>query len=550
MRVGRRSVPLLLTVMLVAALAISGGAPAVGASAGRGPSVDWRPCREGTGFPFECGRVRVPLDYSDPGAGTISIAMIRLPASDPTHRIGSMFLNPGGPGGSGVDFARFAAPYLYGGAIQARFDIVGFDPRGIERSKPLRCFDTPAEADKVFPRFWYPRTPEQEARTKDADTYFADACAANGGAIMDHMATADAARDLDQLRRAVGDDQLTYMGVSYGSFLGVTYANLFPDHVRAMIVDGVLDPIAWTTGVADEGTTVPVSTRVRSDQGAQATLDEFFRLCDAGGSNCALAPHSEDRYQHLADLLRDHPLKVVTPDGVELRLIYQDLVVNTQFALYDSSSWPALAQLLADVEAQVSPRQLGRSLGALQRASGLTPRAIARYRNFAEGQPGVLCTDSVNPTSYRAWSQQGAIADERFGYFGRWWTWLSSVCAQWPGADADRYLGPFDATTSEPLLVIGNLYDPATRYQGAQIVHRLMPNSSLLTLRGWGHTSLFLSGCVDQISVQYLVSLVTPEPGTICDTDQVPFQQPPGVVARTIRTRLIPRLMPAPFAPS
>jgi len=143
----------MLPVMLVAALAIGDGAPAVGASTGRGPSVDWRPCREGTGFPFECARVRVPLDYSDPQAGTISIAMIRLPASDPAARIGSLFLNPGGPGGSGVEFARRAAPYLYGGAIQSRFDIVGFDPRGIERSKPLRCFETPAEAQQAFLRF-------------------------------------------------------------------------------------------------------------------------------------------------------------------------------------------------------------------------------------------------------------------------------------------------------------------------------------------------------------------------------------------------------------
>ena len=245
---------------------------------------------------------------------------------------------------------------------------------------------------------------------------------------------------------------------------------------------------------------------MRSDQGAQATLDEFFRLCDAGGSTCAFAPHSEDRFQALAELLRDHPVRVVFPDGGEERVIYQDLVVNTQFAMYDSVSWPDLAQVLADIEAQVSPRQLGRSLAALQAATGLG-RDTPRYRNFAEGQPGVLCADSINPTSYDAWSKQGAIADERFGYFGRWWTWLSSVCSQWPGADQDRYLGPFDATTSEPLLVIGNLYDPATSYQGAQIVHRLMPTSSLLTLRGWGHTSLFLSGCVDRIAVRYLKTL-------------------------------------------
>ena len=293
MRIRGVFAPLAVVWALIVTLGAVGG-PASGASSDRGGSIAWSPCREGSGFPFECARVRVPLNYSNPGAGTISIALIRLPASDPAHKIGSLFLNPGGPGGSGVEFARRAAPFLYGGAIQSRFDIVGFDPRGIERSSPLRCFDSPAEWSPAIPRFVYPITPEQEARTQLADRYLADACEARGSAIMDHMATADVARDLDRLRAAVGDDQLNYMGVSYGSFLGVTYANLFPDRVRAMIVDAVVDPIAWTTGVDGEGRTVPFFGRVSGDISAQVTLDEFFRLCDKGGSNCPFGPHSTD----------------------------------------------------------------------------------------------------------------------------------------------------------------------------------------------------------------------------------------------------------------
>jgi pimeloyl-ACP methyl ester carboxylesterase len=491
----------------------------------------------------------VPLNYSNPKAGTISIALIRLPATDSAHKIGSLFLNPGGPGGSGVEFAKAVAPYLYGGAIQSQFDIVGFDPRGVERSSPIRCFDSPSEWSPALPRFVYPITPEQEARTQAADQYLADACEAHASAIMDHMATADVARDLDQLRIAVGDDQLNYMGVSYGSFLGVTYANLFPDRVRAVIVDAVVDPIAWTTGVDGEGRTVPFFARNRNDIGAQVTLDEFFRLCDKGGANCPFGPHSSERYDQLAALLRDHPIHV-TIRGTELRVIYQDLIVNTLDALYDPSDWPFLAEVLALIEAQASPERVGRSLLALWHSEGMDERAIARYRNFVEGQPGVGCSDSVNPTSYENWSEQGAIADERYGYFGRAWSWTSSVCAQWPGFDRQRYLGPFTATTANPLLVVGNEFDPATRYQGAQLVHHLMPNSSLLTLHGWGHTSLFLSQCVDRISAAYLISQTTPEPGTICQTDQVPFRQTAlRSAADDLREQVIPPMVPWPLVP-
>jgi pimeloyl-ACP methyl ester carboxylesterase len=522
-RINRSFVPLVLAWSLIAAVGATGG-PAAGASPERDGTIGWTPCREGSGFPFECARVRVPLNYSNPRAGTISIALIRLPATDPAHKIGSLFLNPGGPGGSGVEFARDVAPYLYGGAIQSRFDIVGFDPRGVERSSPIRCFDSPSEWSPAMPRFGYPITAEQEARTQLADQYLADACKAHASAIMDHMATADVARDLDRLRAAVGDDQLNYMGVSYGSFLGVTYANLFPDRVRAVIVDAVVDPIAWTTGVDGEGRTVPFFGRVRSDIGAQVTLDEFFRLCDAGGSTCPFGPHSSERYAQLAALLRDHPIHV-TIRHTELRLIYQDLIVNTLDALYQPAAWPFLADVLAQIEAQASPERVGRSLLALWRSEGMGGQAIGRYRNLVEGQPGVGCSDSVNPTSYQDWSDQGAIADERYGYFGRAWSWLLSVCTQWPGFDRQRYLGPFTATTAAPLLVVGNEFDPATRYQGAQLVHKLMPGSSLLTLHGWGHTSLFLSGCVDRISAAYLISQTTPEPGTICHVDEVPFRQ-------------------------
>ncbi|MGH2529304.1 MAG: alpha/beta hydrolase, partial [Actinomycetota bacterium] len=496
---------------------------------------------------FECGTVRVPLDYSQPGDAAISIAVVRLPATDPERRIGSLFINPGGPGGSGVDFALFAGPFLFTDEVRARFDIVGFDPRGVFRSSALRCFGNPKQWAPYFTPFFFPSTPEEEAQWEAADLYLDNACEQRGARIIDHMASADVARDLDMLRAAVGDDRLTYAGYSYGSYLGVTYANLFPHRVRALIVDAVLDPTAWSTGIGGEAETVPFSTRLRSDQGAQATLEEFFRLCDAGAENCAFAPNAAERYAGLAERLRVGPIEIIDPFTGELVAFnYSFLIAITLFSMYDSFSWPDLAAFLADLEAGLSPTELGASLKALYRSQGLiTKRGFPRYPNFVEGFPAIACADSDNPDSYTAWSVQGALADQQFGYFGRMWTWVSSICAKWPGADEDRYMGPFDKATVNPVLIIGNLFDPATRYQGAVTVHGLLPNSALLTLHGWGHTSLFLSGCVDATASAYLLSVTVPDPGTVCAQDVVPFTAPVDASrASGLRAEVVAGLLP------
>ncbi len=491
------------------------------------PKAAWSPCFQKIGPNFECATVQVPLDYSGPAEAAISIAMVRLPASDPANRIGSLFINPGGPGGSGVEFALFAGPFLFTPEVRARFDIVGFDPRGIGRSTALRCFGTPRQWTPYFTPFAFPITPEEEAQWEAADHYLDGACAQRGARIEDHMATADVARDLDLLRQAVGDEKLTYYGVSYGSFLGQTYANLFPDRFRALVIDGVLDPIAWTTGAVGQQD-LPFSTRLRSDVGALATLDEFFRLCDAGGANCAFSADSADRFAALADELKAAPIPIVDPGtGQTFLFTYQDLIANALFAMYDSFSWPDLANLLAFIESQASPATLGAALERLWKSEGyIAKRGFPRYPNSLEGFPAVACADSNNPDSYTAWSAAGAASDELFGYFGRIWTWASSLCADWPAADADRYLGPFNRPTGNPVLVVGNLFDPATRYEGAQTAHNLLSNSSLLTVHGWGHTSLFLSACADQAIASYLLAVETPPPGTVCEQDVVPFAQP------------------------
>ena len=275
------------------------------------------------------------------------------------------------------------------------------------------------------------------------------------------MSTANVARDMDRLRQAVGDQKLTYYGVSYGTMLGQTYANMFPDNFRALVIDGVLDPIAWTTGAPGEQD-LPFSTRLRSDVGAQDTLAEFFRLCDEGGDACPLASGAgaAARYAALADKLRAGPIPSRTRRPVRSSTTTtrsssatpSGRCTTRSAGPISRCSWPSSSRRRA-------PATLGRALSAVRGTSALarssnelsrtatgyvTKRGFPHYPNFIEGFPGVACADSDNPASYDAWVAAGAAADAAHGYFGRIWTWASAICAEWPGADTDRYTGPFD----------------------------------------------------------------------------------------------------------
>ena len=494
------------------------------------PTVHWSPCNRDLGSPFECGIVNVPLDHANPGLATIQIAMVRLPATDPSRRIGSLFVNPGGPGGSGVDFVLGVGPFLYTDELRARFDIVGFDPRGVIRSTPLRCFGS----DRQWwgAPFAFPMTPAEEDLWRATDLYLVDACDQRATRILDHMSTADVARDLDLLRQAVGDDQLTYAGYSYGTYLGVTYANLFPGKVRAVVVDGVIDPIAWSTGTGD-GATIPFTTRIRSDAGAQSTLDEFFRLCDLGGAACPFAPDSSDRFATMAAFFRAGNRVIVTlPNGTQRPFFYARLINTALGAMYDPYSWPGFANVLASIEEAVNgamaapaASDAGAALQAFWEDVGLvSKRGAPRYQNFVEGFPGVGCADSDNPTDWRRWIDVAEEAEADYGYFGRVWTWASSTCSDWPAQQGSRYTGPFTAATANPVLVATTRHDPATRYEGAVAVNALLPGSRLLTLNGWGHCTFFFSAEADRAVADYLVNKTLPPPGATYDPDYVPFQ--------------------------
>lgn len=549
MKTGKRIFHLFLAVVTLLGL-YSSLAPVMPAQAAPpAPKISWSPCYQELG-PFECGTVQVPLDYSNPGAAAISIAVVRLRATDPAQKIGSLFFNPGGPGGSGVDFLLSAGPFMYTAELRSKFDLVGFDPRGIARSTALRCFGSQKQWAPYFTPFPFPMTLEEAAQWEAADRYVDAACAQRGFKIIDHMNTADAARDLDLLRQAVGDEMLTYAGYSYGTFLGQVYANLFPDKVRALVIDGVLDPIAWTTGEPGQEM-LPFSTRLHSDQGAMATLNEFFRLCDENPATCAFAgpTPSAGRFAALAESLKIAPLMIPQPDGSFYPLTYSVLISNALGAMYNSFSWPSFAGLLAALESMAAPATLAAKLqGFWVDAGFITKRGVPHYTNALEGFPGVACSDSDNPTSYAAWWDAGVAADQQYGYFGRLWTYVSSLCAAWPGGQSGRYTGPFTAQTANPVLVVGNFFDPATRYQGAQKAASLLPNSRLISLNGWGHVSIFLSQCLDQHVANYLVNGTLPPEGTVCNQDLVPFVDivsAAGVSqAALTRQSVIPMLVP------
>jgi hypothetical protein len=230
----------------------------------------------------------------------------------------------------------------------------------------------------------------------------------------------------------------------------------------------------------------------------------------------------------LGTKLKASPVDVTFPDGSTGTLDYSNLIGITLGAMYDSSSWQDFAALLADIESQASAAVLAPRLQPFWKPTiaYITKRGQPRYYNGLEGFPAVACADSDNPHSYAAWSAAGASAEATYGTFGRIWTWASSICAAWPGSDADRYVGPWNRRTANPVLVVGNLFDPATRYQGAVTASTLLPNSRLLTVHGWGHTSLFLSTCATEAQARYLVDLTLPPVGTVCEQDHVPFSGP------------------------
>jgi len=525
----RRTALRLSTATVFLALALGLNSPAAAAlrplkAAPPTPILQWTDCGGG----LQCATAQVPLDYEEPLGQTISLALIRQPALDVAHRLGSLFVNPGGPGGSGVDVVR-AFSQFFPLELQARFDIVGFDPRGVGQSTPVQCFAS-AQDEFAFlaslPAF--PVTRAEEAAFINSFAQFDASCAARNRNLLAHISTANADRDMDLLRQAVGDRQLTYLGLSYGTYLGASYANLFPDRVRALVLDGVIEPVEWATGRGSESARLPFSTRLRSDAGAFKTLNAFLDLCDqAGPARCPFATISDgtnaqagdarEKFDALMARMLEQPVVFSTPFG-PITITYADAVSLTLGSLYDPAFWPALGGALQELWLASGGTEVQSLQYQLAHVPGAQP-----YPNSFDAFAAIICADTDNPRSPSAWPRAAHQADDRAPYFGSPWTYASMPCAQWQVSDSGRYTGPWNRPTANPILVVGNLFDPATRYESAVSLSHLLARARLLTLDGWGHTAFLKSACIDNAMVRYLVDGQLPPSGTVCTPDVMPF---------------------------
>lgn len=472
------------------------------------PVIAWEACEEEAPTDVECATVPVPLDYDDPTGPTLDLDLVRVPASDPSQRIGTLFVNPGGPGAPAGYFAMVFGR-LVPDVVSQRFDIVGIDPRGTGNSALAEC-----RKPGPFPRYpsaAFPVTQREVRQQIRFDRWLRQACRTGGAPVIDHMTTADTARDLDLIRQAVGDAQLTYYGISYGSQLGSTYAAMFPGNVRAMIVDGVLDPVAWSTGRGAEAARKPFSERLGSGHGAWQALVNALAECDrVGRKHCVLAGRASEVWRDTVRRLRQHDFQGNT---------YANLVSLALGSLYDAAGIRRFVRVLdrlhdAMVDGGRAPR-----IAARPRERGVLPGPYGAPGFARGGSPfaAVACADSDNPSDPQAWVRAAQRADRAAPWFGAPWTWASSACAGWPASTkADRFTGPYAVTPSASVLVVGNTFDPATPLSGARAVNRLLDGSRLLVLDGWGHGALGSGPCIGTAYADYLVDGALPAPGTVC----------------------------------
>lgn len=497
------------------------------------PDIEWHQCEDWMPR-YDCAKVRVPLDYDKPGGEKIRLSLLRDPANRPKQRIGSMFVNPGGPGGSSTDFAATAGR-AFGKRVRQRFDIVGIDPRGVGGTTHAVC-SGPRHEHPKRPAVAFPLGHKQEKRWIRADASDRRFCAKQHNAMFDHVSTADTARDMDLIRQALGDEKLTYYGISYGSYLGSTYAAMFPDRLRALIVDGVLDPVAWSTGRGDSAKRLGFSTRLRSGAGAYEALVSGLAECDrVGAKRCPAAGDVYGKWRTIVRKARNGNL-IVGGDKVR----YSDLVSSTLGSLYSRRSYRYLTHYIQALyrKSTADPgTRARRHADAVATREGKRLHRIWRDRErrglYAAGQgsarakrviddafSAIACSDSANPNNPKAWIRASKRDDYTMPWFGRLWTWSSSICSRWPGSSADAFRGPWKTKTSTPLLVIGNAHDPATPIRGARAVNRLFDGSRMLMLDGWGHGALGESGCVTKRMDAYLLRRKLPAPGTVCKPDK------------------------------
>ncbi|MGI8486607.1 MAG: alpha/beta hydrolase [Thermomicrobiales bacterium] len=528
----QRVFPIVMILSLL--LATAGGVVSISAAATPiakpSSTIDWHACAT-TELPTKaCGELEVPLDYDEPVGATISIVVTRVPATDQSARIGSLFLNPGGPGVPGI----LVFPQQYATLpkkLREQFDIVGFDPRGVGDSAPVRCFtsiaDLTAFNSQNMAEWMAPANATDAAAALAAYKNLAKRCGELNADILPHLSTANVATDLDWLRQAVGDKQLNYLGTSYGTYLGETYANLFPDRIRAMVIDGTINPPSYTSFDHGDGDIVGPDTtsflRILGPEASTAALNEFLSQCAAAGiDRCAFAAptsaETQTKFDDLMTRLREEPAVLTGPAGT-LTVTSSFIITLVWSSLYTDPDWPILAEALQHLA-------VGDTTGFFMTIQGAIGTPLpTQYVNSNEARLASNCVDTDNPVDPALYDEMAKSVRQRSPYFGELWLNLSLPCAFWPAQDEDRYEGPWNAETSATILIVSRVFDPATPHGGAILAEKTLANARLLTIDGWGHGyyAAGTSTCANDAMAAYFISGELPPVGTVCMEDSPPF---------------------------
>lgn len=454
--------------------------------------LTWRKCNGDL-----CTWLRVPVDYSHPDGAQIKLGVLKVPASDPSHRVGALIVNPGGPGASGMDFASAGAQGYFGQALTEHYDIVGFDPRGVGVSDPINCGNT-AQTDAMVSSIPAPITTAEWEQSNAAARVYMQRCVALSGALARHVSTMEAARDMDIIRAALGQPKLDYFGASYGTYLGATYAELFPKNVGRMVLDGAVDPALST-----------VQMNLQQAASLQVALDSYLANCVAQ-ADCPLGTSvaaAEAKVGHLLQELQAHPL----PTGTSRALNAGYAMRGVWAPLYVRDNWPQLTAALR----QVIQQHTGGKLLALadsyddRDAQGYTDNALA-------AQTVINCLDNDD---YLPWKQAKKLTPEfvkASPVFGRAFVALVPGCSFYP-VHTHRMPAAIHAVGAAPIVVIGTTRDPVTPLSWARALAQQLASGVLVTRNGDGHTAYSEgNSCIDRAVESYLVSGTVPRNGLAC----------------------------------
>jgi pimeloyl-ACP methyl ester carboxylesterase len=461
-----------------------------------GQTLVWASCEDGAAG-WECASLTVPVDYAHPDGPTIDLALTRLPASEPARRIGPLLINFGGPGGPAVSSLHELGMVMFSDEIRARFDLVGFDPRGVGASAPLDC---QLDLDAYYAIDTSPDTDAERQAQAEAGRRFAEGCASHGGVLLPFMGTDNVVRDLERIRQALGVEQFSFWGPSYGTSIAVQYVEQYPTHVRAFSIEDVL-------ATALDGPTLFREVAA----GYEQAFNAFLADC-AADRRCAFHSNGDSgvAFDALMARLEREPL-VSTTDP---RPVTQsDLLAVVDAAIWRLASWPELAEALAAADtgdADVLRRVVDNVRG--RRPDG-TYDSVAVNSLYAFS--AVHCLDNSFPRSREAFESLAAEVMALAPRTGGVYLNVGAACVFWPAPHRPMLAAP-TGRGAPPLLVVGGTLDNQTAYVWAERLARQLESAVLLTREGAGHTSYFHSRCVVEAVDAYLLELRLPAPGTTC----------------------------------